>query len=106
MTVIILRFADLKKRGIVGNWVQLKRLQTFHGFPLGKMLSPNVRGWPEHEVDAWLADRSSERTAPQKGAARGKRARATPEKKVSHEAWRSAVEGANEAWRSAMRHVI
>jgi hypothetical protein len=98
---VILRFADLKKRGIVNNWPQLKRSQTLHGFPVGKMLSPNVRGWPEHEVDKWLSERPTERTQPPNGAARrAKRARATPE--ISDEARRSVVEGYAEAWRSVV----
>jgi hypothetical protein len=30
---VILRFADLKERGITNSWPQLKRLQTLHNFP-------------------------------------------------------------------------
>ena len=49
---VVLRFADLKERGIVNSWPQLKRLQQLHGFPLGRMLSPNIRVWTKEEIDA------------------------------------------------------
>ena len=32
----LLRFRDLKARGIVDNWVQLRRLINLYGFPAGK----------------------------------------------------------------------
>jgi hypothetical protein len=35
----LLRFADLRARGVVSNWVQLRRLQQHHNFPTGLMLS-------------------------------------------------------------------
>jgi hypothetical protein len=55
--VKLLRFADLKDRGIVRNWAQLRRLQDVEGFPPGFMLSQNTRVWDEPEVEAWLASR-------------------------------------------------
>jgi hypothetical protein len=66
----LFRFADLRDRGVVNSWPQLKRLQKLHGFPLGKMLSPNVRAWTEDEIDGWFNSRKSENTAPLKGAPR------------------------------------
>jgi hypothetical protein len=64
----LLRFADLQERGIVNSWPQLKRLQELHGFPAGKMLSPNIRAWRESEVDEWLDSRPTENTQPLEGA--------------------------------------
>ena len=53
----LLRFADLRSRGIVKNWPQLKRLQDQLGFPRGFMLSGNTRVWDLAEVEAWLDQR-------------------------------------------------
>ena len=53
----ILRFCDLKSRGIVSNYAQLKVLIRDHGFPPGHMLSPKGRFWYEDEVAAWLNSR-------------------------------------------------
>jgi Prophage CP4-57 regulatory protein (AlpA) len=72
---VLLRFADLQERGIVNSWPQLKRLQELHGFPLGKMLSPNIRAWRESEIDEWLDSRPIENTQPLKGATRIRRER-------------------------------
>jgi hypothetical protein len=52
-----IRFADLKERGIAGNWPFLLRLIDKCGFPAGVMLSENTRAWTETEVAAWLATR-------------------------------------------------
>ena len=78
---VLLRFADLVERGIVNSWPQLKRLQQLHTFPLGKMLSPNIRAWTEQEIDEWIASRPVENPQPLKGGAktRHKRARAKAE---------------------------
>ena len=67
---VLLRFADLKKRGIVNSWPQLKRLQQEHNFPLGRMLSPNIRAWAESEIDKWFESRPVENDMPLKGALR------------------------------------
>jgi hypothetical protein len=64
------RFADLQERRIVNSWPQLKRLQTLHDFPLGRMLSPNTRVWTEDEIDAYIASRPAENLQPLKGAPR------------------------------------
>ena len=55
--IVLLRLRNLKERGIVLSWPQLKRLQELHGFPLGRLLSPNVRVWTEEEIDAYIASR-------------------------------------------------
>jgi hypothetical protein len=52
-----LRFPDLKARGIVNNWAQLKNLVGQYGFPAGQLLSPNVRAWRADRVQAWLDSR-------------------------------------------------
>jgi hypothetical protein len=70
---VLLRFRDLKARGVVKNWPQLKRLQQLYGFPLGKMLSPNIRVWTEAEIDAWIESRPIENIQPLRGALRTRR---------------------------------
>ncbi len=68
-----LRFRDLKERGVVRNWPSLKNLQKNHGFPLGRMLSANVRVWDEEtEIDPWLKSRPTAGPAPRGAAARGR----------------------------------
>jgi hypothetical protein len=51
------RFADLKKAGIVKSWQQVKNIIEDVGFPPGIMLSENVRAWDLDEVLAWLETR-------------------------------------------------
>jgi predicted DNA-binding transcriptional regulator AlpA len=55
----LLRFRDLKERGIVSNHVTLTRWIEREGFPPGLLLGPNTRAWREAEVEAWLASRST-----------------------------------------------
>jgi hypothetical protein len=55
--VKLLRFRDLKARGVVDSWAQLRRLIDHCEFPTGKLLSPNCRTWDEQEIDAWYAAR-------------------------------------------------
>jgi len=64
----LLRFSDLRACGIVKSWPQLKRLQQLHGFPRGRMLSPNIRAWTEDEVSGWIASRPVENRRPLQGA--------------------------------------
>jgi len=71
----ILRFHDLKARGIVRNWPQLRRMQLLYGFPTGFLLTPNVRGWVEAEVDQWIAARPREISVRLKGGAKVRHAR-------------------------------
>jgi predicted DNA-binding transcriptional regulator AlpA len=54
---ILLRFCDLKARGVARNWPQLNRLIELEGFPPGRKLSPNTRVWTEDEVEAFIASR-------------------------------------------------
>jgi len=67
----LLRFADLKAAGAVKHWAQVRRMVDNYGFPPGFMLSPGIRVWDAHEVDAWLEKRRS--------AARDALRRLTPE---------------------------
>lgn len=50
-------FNDLKDRGIVANYPQLRNLQRDHGFPLGRWLSPNKHVWTDLEIHEWLESR-------------------------------------------------
>ena len=70
---VLLRFRDLKERGIVNSWPQLRRLVDLHGFPKGRLLSPNIRAWTGAEIDAWIASRPVEGGGPLRGAAKAKR---------------------------------
>jgi hypothetical protein len=71
----LLRYADLKKRGIVRSWAQLRRLQDREDFPLGKLLSPNCRIWDdEEEIIPWVKSRPTKR-AQLRGAAKAKHER-------------------------------
>ena len=54
---VLLRFADLKARGIIRNWPTLKRWVQTRGFPAGNQLGPNTRVWTEDEIQEWLANR-------------------------------------------------
>jgi predicted DNA-binding transcriptional regulator AlpA len=53
----LIRFRDLKARGIVMNWPTLKRLIDREGFPPGLRLSVQTRAWREDEVERWLETR-------------------------------------------------
>ena len=55
------RFDDLQRARIAESWQQLKRLQEFEDFPLGRLLGPNSRVWTVNEVKQWLATRPTER---------------------------------------------
>jgi hypothetical protein len=54
---VMLRFKDLQARGIVKNWMTLKRWIEKEGFPPGIKLAANTRAFPEDEVNEWLASR-------------------------------------------------
>ena len=88
--MVLLRFADLKARGIVGSYPQLKRLQQLHGFPLGRMLSPNTRAWTEAEIDEWFQKRPVENDNPLKGAVLQRIERRKPQEAAARD---SSVEG-------------
>jgi hypothetical protein len=68
----LLRFRDLKQRGYVDNWAQLKRLQERYGFPQGRMFSPNVRTWTDEELEEYYASRPVENERPLQGAVKAK----------------------------------
>jgi predicted DNA-binding transcriptional regulator AlpA len=53
----LLRFRDLKDRGIVGNWPTLRSRIDHDGFPRGRMIGPNMRAWTEDEIKDWLKSR-------------------------------------------------
>ena len=72
--VTLLRFRDLKARGIVNNWPSLKNLVEHAGFPPGRMLSANRRTWTETEIDEWYRNRPVAGPAP-RGAAKAGRGR-------------------------------
>ena len=63
MTPTLLRFADLRERGIVANWVTLRNWIAREGFPPGRKLGPNTRAWTEDEVAAWLNSRPAANAA-------------------------------------------
>jgi hypothetical protein len=72
----LLRFRDLKDRGIINNWVMLKRRIKRDGFPVGRMIGPNSRAWTEAEVDAWIKSRPTAGPAP-RGIAKMRRTTAS-----------------------------
>jgi predicted DNA-binding transcriptional regulator AlpA len=53
----LLRFRDLRERGICGNWPMMRRLIERHGFPPGIRLGTQMRAWREDEVEAWIDSR-------------------------------------------------
>ena len=53
MSKVWWRFNDIKARGIAKSRTQLNRLQKLYGFPKGRMLSANIRGFDSEEVIAW-----------------------------------------------------
>ena len=71
----LLRYRDLRARGIVDNRPQLGRLKEKHGFPPGRMLSPNTRVWTEAEVDDWIASLPVATGPALRGAAKALQAR-------------------------------
>jgi hypothetical protein len=70
MLPTFVRFKTLKQRGIADNWVRVKDLIANHGFPPGRLLSPQVRVWTEDELAEWLETRPVEPAAPRGIAAR------------------------------------
>jgi hypothetical protein len=58
------RYTDLVEANIVGSWTQLLRLIDYEGFPVGAMLSPNIRAWRLDHIEEWLASRPTARKIP------------------------------------------
>lgn len=81
----MLRFQDLKARGILSNRMTLKRWIDHHGFPCGRMIGPNSRAWTEEEVDAWLAERPSGRKVV--AANKSAKSASTEEEEEEEEIW-------------------
>jgi predicted DNA-binding transcriptional regulator AlpA len=75
----LLRFKDLRERGVVNSWPQLKRLQEKHSFPMGRLISPNTRAWDEAEIEDWYRSCPTASAAP-KGVAKTRRG--NPRKKA------------------------
>ena len=67
----LLRFRDLKERGIINNWPTLRARIDRDGFPPGRMVGPNSRAWTETEIDEWIGSRPTVGPAP-RGAAKRK----------------------------------
>ena len=55
--VRVLRFKDLKSRGIIQSRMTLARWIASAGFPRPIRLGENSRAWDEVEIDAWLDSR-------------------------------------------------
>lgn len=53
----LVRFADLKRAGVVRNWPQVRKLVERENFPPGRMLSQRARAWRVDEIERWLNDR-------------------------------------------------
>lgn len=56
-SIILLRFKDLKERGIVSTWASLLRWVDTADFPPGRKIAPNTRVWTEAEIDEWFVSR-------------------------------------------------
>jgi hypothetical protein len=65
----VVRFCNLKERGIVDSRAQLDNLVEKYDFPPGRMISPNARAWTEDEIDLWFASRPTD-SPPPRGAAK------------------------------------
>jgi predicted DNA-binding transcriptional regulator AlpA len=65
----LIKFKDLKARGIVQSWAQLGHLIESHDFPTGFYLGSNTRVWNESNVDDWLVNRPTDRRVAKKEAA-------------------------------------
>ena len=78
---VLLRFRDLKARGIIASWPMLKLRVARDGFPPGRLIGPTARAWTEAEVDAWIASRPVTGPAP-RGFAKTHRGRPRKSTKV------------------------
>ena len=71
------RQIDLTERGISSGGRQTDYLIRNHGFPVGRMLSPLIRGWTEEEVTEWLASPFRKRSVPAAARVSNSRNRST-----------------------------
>jgi predicted DNA-binding transcriptional regulator AlpA len=55
------RFRHIRAAGIADSYTALDRLVRDHGFPVGRLISPNVRAWTVEEIEGWLATRPTAR---------------------------------------------
>jgi Prophage CP4-57 regulatory protein (AlpA) len=55
----LLKFKDLKARGIVNDWTTLVRWIDNGDFPPGIKLGPNTRAWTETSVAEWIGSRGA-----------------------------------------------
>jgi hypothetical protein len=73
----LIKYAQLKQRGICKNRERLRQLIERHGFPPGFWTGPNTHVWFEDVVDAWLETRPIER--PPTNQARSRKAASVPQ---------------------------
>jgi len=67
--ITLLRYRDLKARGIVASWALLRIRIARDGFPEGRLLGPNCRVWTESEIEEWIASRpTAKKPAPRRKA--------------------------------------
>jgi hypothetical protein len=57
----LLRYADLKARGIFNSRMTLKRQIDAGEFPTGRLITPNRRAWTPEEVEEYHATRPATR---------------------------------------------
>jgi predicted DNA-binding transcriptional regulator AlpA len=55
----LLRFSDLRERGVVANWTTLLRWIKAGNFPPGIKLGPNSRAWTDTSIEEWIASREA-----------------------------------------------
>ena len=101
-TFTLWRYRDLKERGFCNSRAQLKRMVDFHGFPTGRLLSPNVRTWTAEEVLTYYDTRPSERKStpsnlPKPWNWEGTKADGTPRKRGGRPRKHKPAEAAAEA---------
>ena len=59
--LVILRYPDLVKAGIVSNRVTLKRWIERENFPAPLRLGPNSIGWRAEDIRSWIEERAAAR---------------------------------------------
>lgn len=83
----LLRYRDLKARGIILNWATLSNRIKHDNFPRGRMIGKNTRCWTVLEIETWLDSRPVDGPAPKGVAAPdNKRSRGRPRKAAAEAA--------------------